>query len=399
MSIVSLFLMAGAAAGLSAQVMFYSLFLSGKFNPAIVITAHVVLLPLLFLLNRSIKSDTRDNNTRSEISLYVFFGVFVLFVALLIAWVCLRPYGDWDAWALWNFRANFIFRAGERWQDILHFNLHGHQPWFLPFLIASGWAFSGHEDMFIPMAVAVLATVLVIGLVVYGLSGRVSRGIALLAGVYLCSIPYFLQHAASQYADIWVAYYLLAAVIGMERGYMFLSGIFWGLLCLSKNEGMVLAVVMLVAVFMGITRSKELWRPLMIGLACILPSVLIPQMLMTGDPAGINKVSWVYLGDMGRWRDFVQFFFQQVVFGKHWGGLWIIAPLLLALFRKRWDKYTKVYLCSLAVFLVIFMALYVMVCNDFQWRMAVSLDRLMFQIAPLMVYLTWKNFPDLSSRG
>src|SRR5262249_32135630 len=150
------------------------------------------------------------------------------------------PYGDWDAWALWNFRANFLYRAGEHWQDILHFNLHGQQPWFLPLLVASGWALTGHENVFVPQAAALLGFIGIAGLMVYGLSERIGRAKDLLAGVYLCSVSFFLQHSASQYADLWVAYYVLAAVICMERGRMFLAGLFFGLLCMSKNEGMVL---------------------------------------------------------------------------------------------------------------------------------------------------------------
>src|SRR5262249_25687050 len=48
-----------------------------------------------------------------------------------LLWQALRPHGDWDAWALWNMYARFLYRGGEHWSDYirrLEWNLHSDYP-------------------------------------------------------------------------------------------------------------------------------------------------------------------------------------------------------------------------------------------------------------------------------
>lgn len=381
------FLAAGLGVGISAQIVFYSLVLAGRFNPVLIILAHLFVLFGLYGTDRFVNKNRKDHRFFSRPSIALFLVVFALFIFLMIVFALARPYGDWDGWALWNFRANFIYRAGGRWWDIMGFNLHGHPPWFLPLFTAGGWAWAGREDVMVPILTSVLGTFLTIGILVYGLSCRVKPWKALFGGVYLCSIPYFLNHATSQYADIWVAYYVLAVVVCLQRRLFFISGVLGGLLCLSKNEGMILAPILLGMSLIFVQDVRRHWWALLAGVFCVLPAVVIPQMLMTGDLPGINQTNMVYLLDVKRWQWFMDFIVRQVVLSPHWGGLWVIAAAMLLVFRGLWDITIKVCLGTLMVFFVIFMALYVMVVYDFYWRISVSWDRLMFQITPLVVYM------------
>jgi len=388
------FLAVGLGVGISAQVVFYSLVLAGRFNPVLIILAHLFILIGLYSTDRFVNINRKEHMLFSRPSIVLFLAVFALFIFLMIVFALARPYGDWDGWALWNFRANFIYRAGGRWWDILGFNLHGHPPWFLPLFTLWGWAWAGKEDVMVPILTSILGTFLTIGTLVYGLSYRVKSWKALFGGVYLCSIPYFLDHATSQYADIWVAYYVLAVVVSLQRGLFFLSGILGGLLCLSKNEGMILTPILLGMSFIFLQDARRHWRAILAGVFCVLPAVVIPQMLMTGDLPGINQTNMVYLLDVKRWQWFMDFIVRHVVLSPHWGGLWIIAPVMLLVFRGYWDNHIKVYLCTLMMFFIIFMALYVVVVYDFYWRISVSWDRLMFQITPWVVYMMfscWRN--------
>lgn len=49
-------------------------------------------------------------------------------VIMFIVCTLTKPHGEWDAWAIWNMRARFLFRAGEFWRDAFRINSTGRIP-------------------------------------------------------------------------------------------------------------------------------------------------------------------------------------------------------------------------------------------------------------------------------
>jgi len=88
------------------------------------------------------------------------FGIVVLVSAVSLAyWVLLMPHGGWDAWAIWNLRARFIFRAGESWpQAFGAFMPHTDYPLLIPLSVVRGWAYLGSEVQIAPAATAAAGT-------------------------------------------------------------------------------------------------------------------------------------------------------------------------------------------------------------------------------------------------
>ena len=62
------------------------------------------------------------------------------------------PHGQWDAWAIWNQKARFLFRAGEGWTASLAipWSAPGH-PLLVSLSVARLWAYAGAERTAAPV--------------------------------------------------------------------------------------------------------------------------------------------------------------------------------------------------------------------------------------------------------
>jgi hypothetical protein len=75
---------------------------------------------------------------------YLILTCFLIVVAVSVAslayWTLLMPHGGWDAWAIWNLRARFIFRAGAEWLRAFgSFMPHTDYPLLVPLAVVRGW--------------------------------------------------------------------------------------------------------------------------------------------------------------------------------------------------------------------------------------------------------------------
>ena len=129
----------------------------------------------------------------------------------------LYPHGNWDAWAIWNNRARFIFRAAaEYWKDGFNPLLgwsHPDYPLLLPLSIARCWFYLGAEKLWVPSAMAFIFTLITTGMLVSSLSLLKNRSQGYVAGILLLGTSFYLIHGASQYADIPLAFYFLSGIV------------------------------------------------------------------------------------------------------------------------------------------------------------------------------------------
>ena len=132
---------------------------------------------------------------------------FVSIVVSMRAW----PHGEWDAFAIWNQHARFLFRGGgsDAWRG--YFSLGWSQPDYplmLPAAVARVWAYAGHESTFGPALIAMIFGVASVMLVVTALDGRR----AWVAGALMVGASAYLVHVASQYADVPMAFFIVATL-------------------------------------------------------------------------------------------------------------------------------------------------------------------------------------------
>jgi len=182
-----------------------------------------------------------------------------------------NPHGLWDAWAIWNLRARFLFRGAAHWTDAFSPDLFWSSPDYppaVPGMIANAWKFVGGESLWAPMALALLFGAATLITLVIGLHKLSGPRAAIVGGLCLLGTPLFITHGASQYADLPAAFFMLAALLCLllhdvptfsHRNRLIWAGLFAALAAWTKNEGLLFLVVVF-AVRGSIGLSRGGWR-------------------------------------------------------------------------------------------------------------------------------------------
>jgi len=334
--------------------------------------------------------------------------IFVLAAAILteVFLTFARPHGGWDAWAIWNLRARFLFRGGEYWRDAfspLLAEIHPDYPLLLPGLVARGWTYLGRDAVSFPAAVAMFYTVSTIGVLASSLALLRGSFQGLLAGVALACTPIFLRHGASQYADVPFGYYLLGtfallhlARISRGRRAMSLAGFTAGLACWTKNEGVILlaalAAVWIIGVLASSERELEIRRagwfvlgalPPLLALAYLKFGLAPPgDMTAEFDPAA----AWERIVEPARYLEVGAAVAREAIFQLH---LPLIAGYLLfsgALIRKGERGAVLRLWASLSLIIAAYFFVYVITSKPLAWHLGTSLSRLMTQLFPSLLF-------------
>src|SRR5262249_35484986 len=84
-------------------------------------------------------------------------GVLVWGTLTSLIWIDKAPHGAWDAWAIWNSHARYIYRAGPMWREYFRETAHPDYPMLVSAAAARLWRYMGKE---VPEAVG-LQTLLI----------------------------------------------------------------------------------------------------------------------------------------------------------------------------------------------------------------------------------------------
>jgi hypothetical protein len=170
------------------------------------------------------------------------------------------PHGGWDAFAIWNLKARYLFASGSIWKDRLfsQYLAHPDYPLGLPSIIAGLWQFAGKDSTRIPLIVGCGFSFATLGLLYGSLIVLRGRTRAILAVLTLLSTPFFLQHSVSQYADVPLSFLFLAAIVlltlheldASTHILLVFAGFVLGFAAWIKNEG--LLFVLIVAAVRGV---------------------------------------------------------------------------------------------------------------------------------------------------
>lgn len=347
------------------------------------------------------------------------------------------PYGQWDAWAIWNLRARFIYLGGTEWRNAFWPSLawsHPDYPLLLPNTIAGMWAILGPTKA-VPYLIAVAyfySTALLLCGALWA-----TRGInhALVGTIVLLSTPTFWLHASFQYADVPLSFYYLACCILLYLSHAtrdaklnYLLGFVAGLAAWTKNEGLSLLVSITIVSFIdaivGVLRGAQrtsllrLCRTL-IGLAVPLMVILLfkIQLAPPNDLLGGQTVSTM-LGKAATFARYLQIIrADALMFLKYGsGGTIPVLPLLIAYLlicgRAPLSLTEGASLRQGILMLILtfgqYMVVYVIAPNDLAWQLSTSLDRLFTHLYPSAMFLLFMivaNYPEhghslpLSERG
>jgi len=236
------------------------------------------------------------------------------------------PHGSWDAIAIWNLHARVLAAGPATWPGFFlpgeTCAYHADYPLLLPATVARLWSFSGDTSPYVAAVVGAwlsAATVLLCGATVGVLRGR---GPALLAAVTLLGTGFFVRQSATQYADVPLSYFMLAATAALvvaettaERPARWLgvAGLCAGLAAWTKNEGAQFAIVLIVvATPVALQRGwRAEWRRVAALLAGLLPGLaVLTYFKLTLAPAndlvaGQNAALLLHLLDPTRYAHIV----------------------------------------------------------------------------------------------
>lgn len=353
-----------------------------------------------------------------------------------VRWLDSRPLGSYDAMAIWTYRALQWFRSGEGFPETVGLLVEGKPgyPLLVPGLMVSQFSLWGHESTVIAVATGWFF-VLGLGAVTFVAVGQwAASWVAPAAVALILSTPMVWRSTFDQSADLPLAYLTLATAAGLadfvcsshrprksagEAGRFiaggmgrtvppWLTGFFLGLMVWTKNEGMVLALI-LVAVFAvgaGIHhRGFELrgWIAMAFGsLPGVVATVSFKNLwVATGEidrylgPGLVSRLT-----DPTRWWEVAAAFAEHLTPGSGevlWGGTWLAlaGSLVIGIVRRGsrgCGRAALFYGAAFGLCLGFDIAAYLMTPEPLSWHLRTSLDRLLLQIVPLAVVAVFVCF-------
>jgi hypothetical protein len=317
-----------------------------------------------------------------------------------------NPQGGWDAFSIWNLRARFLLHTGTWHYAVTPFPVGAHMeyPLLLSGVVARGWTYAGSLSPFVPIATALVFAVALVLLLVSALALQRGASTGLLAGVVLLANPSFVNQAPSQYADVPLAFFFVAALALIVLGggsarptrYLSLAGVFAGFAAWTKNEGALLLVALAAALFVTAWRSAG-WRSATrragIFLLGALPGLLLvlwfKVALAPPDPlAGQMTVNLGQkLANGGRWLQVAGGFLKQAWELYCFPGppLALLAVTCGLLRLRPREERTLAPSLALLIALAGYFAIFLVTKDNLDWLFATALDRLYMHIWPALV--------------
>ncbi len=322
------------------------------------------------------------------------------------------PDGIWDAWAIWNLRAKFLLHNPHDLAAALSPQIewaHPDYPLMLPGLVAQGWAITKHVGVAVPAVAAMTFATVCVGTLVCAVAVLRGAAVGLTAGLVLLGTPAFVKIAAYQIADVPVGTFALVAAvlaaIAVERSgsratsLIMLAGAAASMAAWTKNEGMLHASALALAVFLfggevaeGLSpRLRRLGRfvagamPVVLVLTCFkLLYAPTNDLVHRTAPADILHRAMA----VGRYATVAAALAWRSVQVNNWNCFWFALPLLVLLFRRTPGRQSaaKMIVVTCATTLLGFVAAYILTPYDLHWHIRTSMDRLLIQIWPSLVF-------------
>lgn len=358
----------------------------------------------------------------------VIFIVVVLCAILEFAVVSFnKPHGDFDAISTWNLRARFLAGGAAHWRDAF-VNSKGNSranldyPLLLPATIASFWKYVGSASVLAPMLIAFSFTFSSAGLVWASLTFLRNKHVGFLGGIVLLSVFSFVDLGASQYADVAVGLFMLAAIAmlaifdaapnNQRVTTLVLAGAAAGFCAWTKNEGQLFLVVLLAVRFISLIADKD-WKSFWGQATAIMCGVLPVLAVIAYFKLAVAPVnSWVSQSSSSVGQP-IQYFLEPgsvaqklTDTSRYWviakamfngtlklGGRTIgITPLLLLYFifakvRRNSLVTAKTGMLVLGLTLAGYFFVYLVTPLELTYHLRTSLGRLLLQLWPSAVFV------------
>src|SRR5579872_404851 len=351
----------------------------------------------------------------------VLFAVFAALHSVLRRAIA-HPHGDgWDAFAIWNLHARFLFLGGASWRDgftaLIPWS-HPDYPLLLPAAIAHFWSYLGNANPIVPAVISVTFAFITLALLYSSLYRLRGVNAAMLATLTLASTPFFVSQGASQCADVPLSFYFLATItlfclhsqhVQSASGIIALAGLSAGCAAWTKNEGILFLFAAIVGQLLALfTRrhpapSRGQSEAFLSSISFVLGSIpffvlsvwfkhLAPPVDLFSTPASMPAK----LMDSSRYWVILNWYAKEFFrFGEWWivPGTVLLA-VLYTMTSKPTPPLTLAYRASawcLGLTLAGYFAIYVITPNELHWHLRTSLNRLFLQLWPSVIFLFFSS--------
>jgi len=435
-SLINLFLSAGFGIGVFSIIFFVARILGVTRILFLDLFVTAALLAAYLLLRTRARQSNSFTFATSDLGLrpwlhHVVTASFALSILAALYTSTLRalahPHGDgWDAFAIWNLHARFLFLGGAgHWRDGFNALLpwsHPDYPLLVPAALAHFWNYLGHDAAAIPAIIGLVFTFITLGLLVSALALLRGLTAAMLAGIALASTPFFIEQGAAQYVDVPLSFFFLASMVllNLDRqldlgtphrqqlGVLVLSGLAAAFAGWTKNEGLLFLFAFLVAQIEAALRRRRQFAvaelhdqsptrlvALLFALAPALAVIVYfkHSIAPAGDLFSDAALMAHNILSPARYWAITQWFAKEFFrFGNWWIVPGTIALLLLYLgisgqsTRLRHPGLHSS-LVTVGLTLAGYFAIYVITPYDIYWHLRFSLNRLFLQLWPTTLFL------------
>lgn len=407
---VQLFLASGLGLAASGYLTFFSFALLNHLNKVLIVGIHIILILLLFVIKLNfLKSKTSRWNDESLTSRNI--GLWIILLAAFIPiWFQAKyyPYGGWDAWSVWNFKAKFLFLAGDKWQNLFDpilWRSSPHYPLMLPLINVWGWIFLKNPNHTVPLITSIAFTFLTAGLLLSALISSTKSHFSIFAPLLFLTLPFYGKLATSQYSDLVLGYYAFASLYciienfkNKRISYAVLAGIFLGFLSFTKPEGMILVLIivglsMLILLLNRKKTTKDFWK---LSIVCLLVAAFFAALPTIIFQIQYSPANQTFINGLTS-KDNPSTFYRAKMIGafilmefrsRKWNWIWILLLLgMLLSYRRCFRREMIIIPISLLIYLSAVLFYYFLnTYFDIRWWLTVTLNRILFSILPIMTF-------------
>jgi hypothetical protein len=276
----------------------------------------------------------------SLISLRVIYSYFIAMI---------KPVEDVDAFASWSLKAKvfFVEQGLSLGKTHGYFLGIGHIYYPINIPLFETWIFNvlgTWNDLLIK---AIFPTFLLALIVIfyYSMKRISSRAFSLFSTYLLTTLPFLIYHSATTYMDFPLTFYFFSSFIYLiiymrsgNRSCLIISSLLAGICAWTKNEGVMLALITLLAAFVYFGYFDKNDNRIKASLSVIYAAILLffPASwsifkIIYGVPSPKDQV--LYFSKMFEYADripvIIIFYFQKALFYGHWNLAWFVFILVL----------------------------------------------------------------------
>lgn len=389
-----------AMLGFTSMVYFLSLFVGVPFLAAVAVIGGFAVFSYRYVIRRGIDTVSLPS-TPIAASQYLLL-IAGLTALLYKAYSWQKPYGDWDAWWLWNYHARFLADA-RYWRGLLKLDVafyHPDYPLYTSSGIAFFWRLMGKTSRYVPYMYTLFFTVATPVLLYVTLCGR-SLVVAGVVFLLIACNGFYLEHGMAQYADLPLGFLFLSALICAdniaENGRNIVAvGAMLGCCMWTKNEGIMLSVVFMLFHFKALALNGR-WRLFLAGIALPIFTLIVFKSMTpkTDLIEGQGMRTLQYLLHPERYGLVVKWMYLNCTKNFALAGAGLLLYPLVAFYKKKWpDRRLMMLIACLACYGIV----YVMTTMDLAWHLETSLDRVLFQLMPAFWYVLAMNFTSATAK-